>query len=129
MEDTGTRFILNDFHLFPTRGNARINRIFNNDKRYYCWSNLREEVSTNKFNTWTVNVQVSNNLYHYQQSVWKIVFTFCYIFLIWHNSSFIINYIVIITKNAYSAGRSVAVSENVFRLSSQEIYKKILSDS
>lgn len=43
--DLETRqLILNDFHLLPTGGHAGINRMYNNIKKYYFWSSLRNDV-------------------------------------------------------------------------------------
>lgn len=38
------RIILNDFHILPTGGHAGINRMYNNIKKYYFWSNLSRDV-------------------------------------------------------------------------------------
>lgn len=38
------QLILNDFHILPTGGHSGINRMFNNIKRYYCWSGLKRDV-------------------------------------------------------------------------------------
>ena len=43
--DTETKkIILNDFHLLPTRGNACVNRMYNNIKKYYFWSGMYNDV-------------------------------------------------------------------------------------
>lgn len=43
--DLETRqIILNDFHILPTGGHAGVNRLYNNIKKYYFWTGLRNDV-------------------------------------------------------------------------------------
>lgn len=45
ISDLDTRqIILNDFHMLPTGGHAGINRMYNNIKKYYFWTGLRQDV-------------------------------------------------------------------------------------
>lgn len=40
------QLILNDFHMLPTGGHAGVNRMYNNVKKYYFWSGLRQDVES-----------------------------------------------------------------------------------
>nr|CAH7756717.1 unnamed protein product [Callosobruchus chinensis] len=39
------QIILNDFHLLPTSGHAGMNRMYNNIKKYYTWTGLKNDVN------------------------------------------------------------------------------------